>query len=84
MLAYHDAANVILVQPLQSKKDHHGIPAYNGIMKRFKDCGIPVDAQVLDNEASVAYIETITDLWKCTHQKVPPDIHCRKKAELAI
>jgi hypothetical protein len=84
MLAYHDAANVILVQPFQSKKDHRRIPAYNAIMKRFQACGIPVDTQVMDNKASAAYTENITDIWKCTHQKVPPDMHRRNKAEHAI
>jgi len=84
MHAYHDGANVILVQPFQSKKDHHRIPAYNTIMKRFQARGIPVNAQVLDNEASTAYIETITDVWKYTHQKVLPDMHRRNKAERAI
>ena len=84
MLAYHDAANVILVQPFASKNDHHRIPAFNAIMKRFQARGIPVDAQVMDNEASAAYTENITDVWKCTHQKVPPDMHSRNKAERAI
>ena len=84
MLAYHDAANVILVQPFQSKKDHHRIPAYNAIMKRFKARGIKVDTQVLYNKASAAYIQIITDVWKCTHQKVQPDMHRRSKAERAI
>ena len=53
-------------------------------MKRFQARGIPVDAQVLDNKASKAYINTITDVWKCTYQKVPPDMHRRSKAERAI
>jgi hypothetical protein len=84
MLTYCDAANVILVQPFQSKADHHCIPAYNAIMKRLKAWGVKVDLQVLDNKASAAYIQTITDVWKCTHQKVPPDMHRRNKTERAI
>jgi hypothetical protein len=84
MLVYHDAANVILVQPFQSKADHHPIPAYNTIMKHLKARGIKVDLQVLDNEASAAYIQSITKVWKCKHQKVPPDMHRRNKAEQAI
>jgi len=84
VLAYHDAANVILVQPFQSKADHHCIPAYNAFMKRLKARGIKVDLQVLDNEASVAYIQSITEVWKCKHQKVPPDMHRRNKAKQAI
>ena len=84
MLAYHDAVNVILVQPFKSKADQHRIPAYNAIMKRLKARGTKVDAQVLDNEASAAYIKTITEVWKCAHQKVPPDKHRRNKAKRAI
>ena len=53
-------------------------------MKRFQSCSIPVDAQVLDNKASTAYIKTITDIWKCPHQKVPPDMHHCNKAERSI
>jgi hypothetical protein len=81
MLAYHNAPNVILVQHFQSKVDHHCIPAYNAIMKRFKARGIKVDLQVLNNEASAAYIQSITEVWKCKHQKVPPDMHHCNKAE---
>jgi hypothetical protein len=84
MLAYHDAANVILVQPFQSKADHHCIPAYKAIMKRLKARGIKVDLQVLDNEASAAYIQSITEVWTCKHQKVPPDMHRCNKAEQAM
>ena len=84
MLAYHDAANVILVQPFQSKGDHHRIPAYNIIRTRLKSRGINVDQQVLDNEISAAYSNTITEVWKCKLQKVPPDMHRRNKAERAI
>jgi hypothetical protein len=29
MLAYHAGANAILVEPFQTKADHHRIPAYN-------------------------------------------------------
>ena len=63
MLAYHDAANVILVQPLQTKADHHRIPAYNTIMKCLTTRGIKVDLQVIVNEASAAYIQTINEVW---------------------
>jgi hypothetical protein len=84
MLAYHDATNVILVQPFALKTDNHRIPAINAIMKRFKARGITVDSQVMDNEASEAYLNNIAEVWKCTYQKVPPDMHRRNKAERAI
>ena len=62
MLTYHDVANVILVQPFQTKADHHWILAYNTIMKCLITQSIKVDLQVLDNEASAAYIQTITEV----------------------
>ena len=84
MLAFQDAANVILVQAFQSKADHHRIPAYNTIMDRLTTRGHTVDMQILDNEASAAYINCINNTWNVRHQKVPPDMHRRNKAERAI
>ena len=52
MLAYHAGANAILVQPLQTKANHHQIPAYNKIIARLKARNILVTQQVLDNEIS--------------------------------
>ena len=84
MVAYHQASNAILVQPFQSKHDHHRIPAYNTIMTRLKARGLQVTRHVLDNEASTAYRNAITSTWKCTYQLVPPDMHRRNLAERAI
>jgi hypothetical protein len=83
MLAYHAGANAILVQPFQTKADHHRIPAYNKIMARLKARNIHVTQQVLDNEASEAYKLAIK-AHKCTHQFVPPNMHRCNKAEQAI
>ena len=84
MLAHHVGANAILIEPFKSKADTHRIPAYNAIMERFKARGLHVNLQILDNEASAAYIECITNKWKCQHQKVPPDMHRRNIAERMI
>ena len=84
MLAFHEQANVILVQPFKTKADTHRIPAYNVIMTRLKKRNLGVDLQVLDNEASAAYTNCIENEWHCSHQKVPPDMHRRNKAERAI
>ncbi len=84
MLAYHVGANVILIQPFKSKADAHRIPAYNTIMERLKSQGISVDLHILDNEASAAYIDCITNKWKCEHQKIPPNMHRRNIAERMI
>jgi hypothetical protein len=72
------------VEPFQSRNDRHRIPAYNRLMSQLKACGHTVDHQVLDNEASTKYIRVITEDWKATYQLVPPDIHLRNLAELAI
>ena len=84
MLAFHKQANVFLVQPFKTKADTHRIPAYNVIMNRLKKRNLGVDLQVLDNKASAAYINCIENEWHCSHQKVPPDMHRRNKAERAI
>ena len=84
MVAYHQDANAILIQPFQSKHDHHRIPAYNYIMSRLKARGLHVTRHVLDNEASTAYRNAITSTWNCSYQLVPPDMHRRNAAERAI
>jgi len=43
-----------------------------------------VDLQILDNEASALYRETITGTWNIKFQLVPPHVHCRNAAERAI
>ena len=53
-------------------------------MKWLKARGIKVDLQVLDNEASAAYIQTINKVIKGKLQKVPPDMHRCNKAKRAI
>ena len=84
MVAFHDASNVILVEPFKSKGDHHRIPAYDALMNRLKRRGLTVDMQFMDNEVSAKFLHNITDVWKCKFQKVPPDMHRRNKAERAI
>ena len=84
MLAFHEQANVILVQPFKTKADTHPIPAYNTIMTRLKTCNLGVNLQILDNKASAAYINCIKNEWHCSHQNVPPDMHRWNKAKQAI
>jgi hypothetical protein len=47
-------------------------------------CGLTVDLQILDNEASTAYKEAITFKWNAKFQLIPPDMHCRNQVEHAI
>ena len=58
--------------------------AYNSIMQKLKECNLLVDLQILDNEASALYRETITGTWNIKFQLVPPYVHHRNAAERAI
>ena len=75
MIAYHEEGNLILQQAFKSKKDVHHIAAYNAIMTRLAAKGLNVDLQILDNKASAAYKQVITEKWKASFQLVPPDVH---------
>ena len=84
MIAYHCNSNAILAQPFKTRADKHRMVAYNSIMQRLENKGMLVDLQILDNEASKAYKQTITSDWKIKFQLVPPHIHRRNAAERAI
>jgi trans-aconitate methyltransferase len=75
MIAYHEEGNLNLQQPFKSKKDVHRIAAYNAIMTWLVAKGLNVDLQILDNEASAAYNQVITEKWKASFQLVPPGVH---------
>ena len=53
-------------------------------MQRLKDKHLLVDLQILDNEASKAYKQTITSDWGIKFQLVPPHTHRRNATERAI
>ena len=84
MIAYHANCNLILQQAIQTKSDCHHITAYTAIMTRLAARGLSVDLQILDNEASSVYKQTITFTWKAKFQLVPPDMHQQNCAERAI
>ena len=52
MIAYHCDANLILAEPLSSRKDAHRLLAYNKIMQRLTENKLCVNLQILDNEDS--------------------------------
>ena len=54
------------------------------MIERIKIRGHHVNLQVLDNEASAAYRQLITDKCKADFQLLPPNIHRRNAAERAI
>ena len=64
MIAYHCNSNAILARPFKTRADKHCMLAYNNIMQRLRDKGMLVDLQILNNEASEAYKQTITSDWK--------------------
>jgi hypothetical protein len=84
MIAFHADGNLILQQAFKNKSNRHRIAAYNAIMTRLAARGLSVDLQILDNKASTAYKEAIIFKRKATFQLVPPDMHCRNRAERAI
>ena len=84
MIAYHCDSNAILAAPFKTQADKHRLIAYNDIMQRLKDRHLLVDLQILDNEASKVYKQTITSDWGIKFQLVPPHIHCRNAVEWAI
>ena len=73
-----------MAQPFKTRADKHHMVAYNSIMQRLEDKGMLVDLQILDNEDSKAYKQTITSDWKIKFQLVLLHIHRRNAAERAI
>ena len=49
MVAYHCKINAILIEPFQTRKYRHHIPAYTRITNRLKTRGHVLDHQFLDN-----------------------------------
>jgi hypothetical protein len=84
MIAYNIDGNLILQQAFQTKANKHCIPAFNTIMERLAACGLSVDLNIRDNEASADFKRVITESWKTKFQLVPPDMHQRNKAEWMI
>ena len=72
MLAYHYEFDVILVNPFCSKHDRQRLVAYKNIHRRIKSRGHKVNLQVLDNESSAAYFQTIKEELNKKYQMVPP------------
>ena len=84
MLAYHVDGNLILQQPFKTKSDTHRLAAYNTIMMRLAAKGLSVDLQIMDNEASAAFKQSITFAWRAKFQLAERAIHTFKNHFLAI
>ena len=59
MIANNQHINAILVETFQSRRDVHRITAYNTSMSRIHNSNHQVDFQILDNEGSNTYKNTI-------------------------
>jgi hypothetical protein len=82
--SYHMDGNLILQQAFQTKANKHRILAFNTIMERFAACGLSVDLNIRDNEASADFKRVITESWKTKFHLVPPDMHQRNEAKRMI
>ena len=83
MVMYEKDGILILVKRMKTRASEEMCCAYNKLMERLHERGIKFTKHILDNEASREYLQAI----KCngvTYEKVPPNIHCRNKAEKAI
>jgi hypothetical protein len=83
MILYHVDSNSISTKPTKNKTEGELILARGRALQRMRACGIIPTRQVLDNEASTAYKQAITDSGM-TYQLVPPDDHRRNITEKAI
>ena len=72
MVAYHCDTNAILIETLQTREDHHRIPAYTRIMTCLKNRVHVVDQQVLENEASRNTADTSLTYGKPHTNLCPP------------
>ena len=84
MITYHCDANLIIGVAFKTRKDTHGLQAYNKIMQRLRDHQMRVDLQILDNEASAQYKRLIKEKRKINYQLVPPTTHRSNMVERAI
>jgi hypothetical protein len=62
MIAYHTDENLILQHTFQTKADKHCIPAFNTIMVWLAACGLSVDLNIRDNDASADFKRVIMEL----------------------
>ena len=71
------------MEPTKNKTEGELILAHTRAPTRMHACGLTPKRQVLDNEASAAYKQSILNSG-LTYQLVPPDDHRRNVAKKAI
>jgi hypothetical protein len=72
MILYHTDSNSIWVEPTKNKTEGELMLARTRALTRMRACGLTLRRQVLDNEASAAYKQSILESG-LTYQLVPPD-----------
>ena len=77
-------SNVILVEPIKSRKDEEIKQSYLTMMLRLQREGIITKKQILDNTFSEALETIIQDEYKMQIELVPPGTHRRNAAEVGI
>ena len=83
MVLYKKEWNLILVEPVKTKMCGAICWAYNKLMQCLHDRGIKVVKHILDNEASVEFLNTIC--WNgIEYEKVQPHMYWQNMAEKAI
>ena len=75
---------MILVEPLNGRKDPELTRAYKAMMLRLKRAGTVPRKHILDNEVSEATKTVIRDEYSMEMELVPPGCHRRNVAEVAI
>ena len=77
-------SNVILVEPMKSRKDEEMIWAYNALLARLRQAGSTPRKHVKDNEVSDNMTHHIQVTCKLVMELVPLGCHQQNAAEVAI
>ena len=77
-------SNVILVEPIKSRKDEEIKQSYLTMMLRLQREGIITKKQILDNTFSEALETIIQDEYKMQIELVPPGTNRRNAVEVPI
>ncbi|KAL7486156.1 LOW QUALITY PROTEIN: hypothetical protein ACHAW6_012454 [Cyclotella cf. meneghiniana] len=83
MILYRTDSNSIWVEPTKNRTEGELILARTRALTRMQTCGLTPKRQVLDNEASAAYKQSILNSG-LTYQLVPPDDHRQNVAKKSI
>ncbi len=83
LIVYDYDSNAILAVPLKNRKSETILAAYQVAHHRLCQAGLCPKLQCLDNEASRALQDFLTDEG-VDYQLVPPHLHCHNAAERAI